>query len=422
MYNIRINNNFSSIYLFLILVTIGIRFPINNVFSSLSVFTILLAFFHHLVIYFIANKKFNKNLIKYNILFSLIILIYTFIAFLNKKLSYPTYPLIILFFQWTFFLIISNLNYDLIKRTFTSFIILNFVFYLIQITGALIGSENLLKLEFILAEKSGIEFVSIFPRASGLITEPSHLSYVILPVIIISIYNFKNFFLKPGIKKFVLFFYFFTFSIISYFQLIFAYIIYSVKKINFINLIRFSLVTVVLILLLSNFDVFFNRINGINNVVAGGETKESSVLSLQSNLLVMIESIKSHPFFGGGLTSHRTTYEQFIGSLFPEFTEGGLLGLNQNDAGSMYILILSEFGLIGFVCYIIFSIKCLFRFYKNLELNIVPYAYTLTLFLLGFRYGNIASFYILFYLQVTFMGLAHDNNLKYKKCTIPAQL
>jgi hypothetical protein len=404
------------------LLTIGIRFPIKNYFSSLSVFIILLAFFHHLIFYFTTNKKFNKKLIKYNLIFSLIILFYTFIAFLNKKLAYPTYPLIILFFQWTFFLIISNLNYNSIKKTFTSFIILNFGFYIIQVIGALIGSESLLKLEFILAEKSGIEFVSIFPRASGLITEPSHLSYVLLPIIIISLYNFKDYFLKSAIKRFVHFFYFFTFSIISYFQLIFTYIIYLIKKINLIKLIKFLLITIVLILILSNFDVFFNRINGINNVFDGDETKESSILSLQSNLLVMIESIKIHPFFGGGLTSHRTTYNEFIGSLFPQFTEGGFLGLNQNDASSIYILILSEFGLVGFFCFIIFVFKSLFRFHKNLKINIVAYAFTLTLFLLGFRYGNIASFYILFYLQVTFMGLAHDNYFKDKTCTIPAQL
>jgi hypothetical protein len=224
MSNSRIKKNFSSIYLYLILLTIGIRFPIKNFFSSLSVFIILLAFFHHFVFYFSTNKKFNKKLIRYNITFSSIIMLYTIIAFLNKKLAYPTYPLIILFFQWTFFLIISNLNYDSIKRTFTSFIILNFGFYLIQIIGALIGSESLLKLEFILAEKSrDIEFVSNSSKSIG----PNNrtLTFVICnicQIIIISLYNFKDYFLNSGFKKFVLFFYFFTFSIISYFQLNFC--------------------------------------------------------------------------------------------------------------------------------------------------------------------------------------------------------
>ncbi len=414
--------NFSSIYLFLILLTIGIKFPVKNSLSSLSVLVIIISFLHHIVSFLFSNKKFNKKVLIYNLIFSLLILFYTLIAILNDKLAYPTYPFIIIFFQWSFFLIISNLNYDSIKRTFITFIILNFGFYLIQIVGALFGSESLLKLDFILAEKSGIEFVSVFPRASGVITEPSHLSYVILPIIIISLYNFKDYFLNSVLKKFVMFFYFFTFSIISYFQLTLAYIIYSVRKFNLIKTIKFSLITIIIIFLFTNFDVFSNRINGLNNVVAGDETKESSVLSLQSNLLVMVESIKIHPFFGGGITSHRSTYDDFIGSLFPQFTEGGLLGLNQNDAGSIYILILSEFGLFGFICFIFFIFSSFLRFYKNLKINIVPYAFTLTLFLLGFRYGNIASFYVLFYLQLTFLGLAHDNYLKNIKCSIPAQL
>jgi O-antigen ligase len=162
--------------------------------------------------------------------------------------------------------------------------------------------------------------------------------------------------------------------------------------------------------------------NGISSLVSGDETNESSVLSLQSNLLVMFESMKVHPFFGGGLTSHRTSYDMFIGSLFPQFTEGGFLGLNQNDAGSIYILILSEFGLIGLIVYIIFFIKSLIKFYKRLEVYIVPFAYALTLFLIGFRYGNIASFYILFYLQITLMGLTHVNDINHKRCTAPVQL
>ena len=261
-----------------------------------------------------------------------------------------------------------------------------------------------------LAEKSGVEFISIFPRASGIITEPSHLSYIILPIIIMSLYNFKDYYFKSYIKKFLLLFYFFTFSIISYFQLFLVYVVYSLRKFSIFKLLKFSLIVIVLVLFFINFDVFFNRINGINNVVAGDDTKESSVLSIQSNLLVMMESLKIHPLFGGGLTSHRITYDQFIGSLFPQFTEGGLLGLNQNDAGSLYILLLSEFGIVGFLCFMFFMIKCILRFYKQLERNIIPFSFAITLLLLSFRYGNIASFYILFYLQVVFMGLAFDNS------------
>lgn len=410
MYKKRLLSSFSSLYLFLILLTIGIKFPINNYFSSFSVLIILLAFFHHVIYFSLINKKINFKLLKYNISFSLIIILYTTAAVLNKKLVYPSYPFIILFFQWTFFLLASNLNYDMIKKTFISFIILNFGFYLIQVVGALIGSENLLKLEFMLAEKSGVEYITIFPRASGIITEPSHLSYVILPIIIISLYNFKDYYIKSYIKKFLLLFYFFTFSIISYFQLILIYIFYSSRKFSFFKLLKFSLILIVLVLFFINFDVFFNRINGINNVVAGDDTKESSVLSIQSNLLVMIESLKIHPLFGGGLTSHRITYDQFIGSLFPQFTEGGLLGLNQNDAGSLYILLLSEFGIVGFLSFMFFLIKCIIRFYKQLEKKIIPFSFAITLLLLSFRYGNIASFYILFYLQVVFMGLAFDNS------------
>jgi O-antigen ligase len=160
------------------------------------------------------------------------------------------------------------------------------------------------------------------------------------------------------------------------------------------------MIVFVFLVLMADINIFSGRIAGINDLVSGEQTKESSILSIQSNFLVMLESLKLNPFFGGGLTSHRATYDYFIGSIFPDFTEGGFLGLNQNDGSSLYILLLSETGLIGFLLFLYFVFKAIIKFRNNLENKLIGFAFAISLLFVGLRFGNIATFYIMFYVLV----------------------
>jgi hypothetical protein len=395
----RYKNNSALVYLFLIILTIGIKFPIEGLFSSLSVFIMIIAFIHLLLDMFFLKIKFNKRFLITNAYLSFIILFFTLVAMLNGKYFYKPYPFIILFFQWTFFIILSRVKNTQIIKTFIIFLLVNFVFYLIQVFGAIVDNPSITKLQFLGADKAGIEFFTFLPRASGLINEPSHLSYIIFPLCIIVLYQKKDSYIKKHTKYFLFLFYFLTFSLISYAQFITVYLGKAYKQ-SKIKTILVSMIVFVFLVLMADINIFSGRIAGINDLVSGEQTKESSILSIQSNFLVMLESLKLNPFFGGGLTSHRATYDYFIGSIFPDFTEGGFLGLNQNDGSSLYILLLSETGLIGFLLFLYFVFKAIIKFRNNLENKLIGFAFAISLLFVGLRFGNIATFYIMFYVLV----------------------
>jgi hypothetical protein len=397
--NTQRESYFARFYLLLIMLTIGIKFPFGNYFSSLSIFIMIISFVHLLVEKIIFKIKFYKQFLTNNIYFSILILFYTLLAVLNGKYYYKPYPFIILFFQWTFFLIVERIGNSQIVNVFVKFLLLNMVFYLIQIFGSLIGNAEIVKLSFLGAEKAGVEYFGFLPRASGLINEPSHLSYIFLPLCVILLYQKGDFLLKRKYKYFIYSFYLTTFSIISYLQLTIIYLVKIFKHSKFKLAFVLILINFTFLIIAQN-SIFSGRIAGINDVLLGEKTAESSVLSIQSNFLVMIESFKVNPLLGGGLTSHRASYDYFIGNIFPEFTEDGFLGLNQNDGSSLYILIASEMGLIGLILFLYFLFKIINKFRMNLGKNIVGFSFAVSLFFVGLRFGNIASFYIIFYIMV----------------------
>ncbi len=372
----------------------------------------IIAFIHLLVQNVLLELNFNKSFLVSNVFLSLFVVFFGFLAFINKKLYYPAYPIIILFFQWTFFLILSGINNYQIVKVFLNFVLINMAFYLIQVIGSLIGDFDIVKLTFLGAEKAGVEYFWFLPRASGLINEPSHLSYILLPLCIIFLYDGRVFNINKKLKYVLYLMYLFTFSLISYFQLsiVFLWKYFRQSKIKFAFV--FSLIFLAA-LIMSKTYIFSGRMAGIYEVMSGEKTVESSVLSIQSNFLVMIESLKTNPFFGGGITSHRATYNQFIGYIFPEFTEDGFLGLNQNDGSSLYILMLSEMGIIGLLLYFIFLFKTIINFKNKLSRKLIGFSFAVSLFFVGLRFGNIASFYIIFYLIVVLKELFVNEDSKH---------
>jgi len=124
--------------------------------------------------------------------------------------------------------------------------------------------------------------------------------------------------------------------------------------------------------------------------------------------LVTLSSLKEAPLFGKGITSHRGTYDDVIEIFYGDTLDENWRGLNQNDAGSLFLLMLSETGFIGFILFygaIIFSIKYFSSRLKS-EIATFGFAFSLTLFFDGIRYGQLASIHIMLSIQMILYCLA----------------
>lgn len=85
----------------------------------------------------------------------------------------------------------------------------------------------------------------------------------------------------------------------------------------------------------------------------GGQTASSesiSALALSANLSVAIENLGSNPLVGVGPGGHPSSYDELV----PGWTtlNPGVYGLNQEDAASLLIRLLSETGLVGTILFL----------------------------------------------------------------------
>lgn len=107
-----------------------------------------------------------------------------------------------------------------------------------------------------------------------------------------------------------------------------------------------------------------------------------SALAIVSNLRVAIEKMKEGHLFGTGLDSHRLYYDMYIDRLYTFL----YMRLNSEDAASMYIRILSEFGVIGLIVFCGCLVK---RFKEGLKnKNRILVVVILTLAVGSLRDGN----------------------------------
>jgi O-Antigen ligase len=74
-----------------------------------------------------------------------------------------------------------------------------------------------------------------------------------------------------------------------------------------------------------------------------------STFALVSNAYVTLQSVKDHPLFGTGAGSHQLSYEKFISTLpgVEQWENTEFLEINAADANSLFLRVLSEFGLVG---------------------------------------------------------------------------
>ncbi len=114
-----------------------------------------------------------------------------------------------------------------------------------------------------------------------------------------------------------------------------------------------------------------------------------SVYALASNAYVAYKSLTENPLFGHGLGSHPVTYDRHIraGESRGFWSEKATV-VNQKDAGSLFLRLLSETGLFGTVIFMVFIFKYRIRIGFSDPYQIINNSIFLLIVLQLFRQGN----------------------------------
>jgi len=393
----------------MMMLTVGMKFSYGT--SSVGVFVMILSI--PLLIGVIIRQRVLDNCqtryILYQIPLVAIFLLSGLTGYFNGGMAYPSYLASILI-HISFFvgclLIIGPLG---VTRIFLIVGSINIFFYSVQILGSLTNTPALLYLDFLnIMKGTSIEMLGMMPRASGLMSEPVHFSYLLLPTILLLYFSDAQYLRGRARRKVVfLIAYFSTFSLVAIVQLAIAFGIHIFRNQSLKQLIKVLFILGVLAYTYSQMPLAEGRLSAVSEIFEGNETKESSVFAIQSNVLVAAKNVSESPMLGGGLTSHRRVFENSVESLFSYKIDDSWLDMNKNDAASLYILLLSEMGLLGLSIYLILLGYLIFTFNKSSSITgAVGLTHATVLAVVSLRYGQVASVHIMLNLQVSLYCLA----------------
>jgi hypothetical protein len=207
------------------------------------------------------------------------------------------------------------------------------------------------------------EIIGLLPRVVGLSTEPAHYAVLMLPGVYISLLVLVG---KAGqigihgksIAKIILIGFVLSFSMVGFFGL--ALCLLSVfsgsLKGKLLPKISIFIFFIGLLFFMSKTDLS-SKITTLPSMVSNIEnfdytSSDLTGFALVSNLIVAREGLIKSNFIGTGLNSHIDTYNQVIYKLFSNSQV--VFELNKENAGSLFIRLPSEFGILGLISFIVF--------------------------------------------------------------------
>jgi hypothetical protein len=351
-----------------------------------------------------------RRFARYNSILCIFFVVFALVALLSGKMGYPSYLVSIAIHQLFYMSCLVLLGPIGIWRTLRTVVWINIFAVTIQIGGGLLGSDVLVQLRFLGIDKgTSIEYWGLLPRASGLATEPAHLSYLLLPPLLLALLAsrathtlWRRYERVPFLVCYVL-----TMSIVAYLQLVIALLATNLQRRGIKTLLLTIFSVVLLGSALMAIPFARDRIDSSLILLSGDATNSSSVFAIQSNTLVTLQSLEEAPILGNGITSHRLTYDATIENLFNFVIDEKWLGLNQNDGGSLLLLLLSETGIVGFAVFVVFVSMAVLRLSSlKGEIALLGLVHALALGVIGLRYGQFASPYFMLNMQVVLFCLA----------------
>jgi hypothetical protein len=271
------------------------------------------------------------------------------------------------------------------------------------------------------------EILGVFPRAVGLSTEPAHYVAVLLPAVYISIYTLtgtKELFNTHNktIAFTILFGFIISFSLVGYFGLALCFFIIFRKKMKIsllkISILLFGFIGLLYFILQTSIGEKVYSFISVSKDVTGAEytPSDQSSFALLSNLMVAIEGLKLSNFLGTGLNTHMVTYDATMSTIFSESQI--IAELNKENAGSMFIRIVSEFGLPGLLIFIWllthFKVDKKIRFSSNSAINNMCFIFLIMYCLRNGDYLNMLFFFFLSMYYYTYIVSKEVNQSGYE--------
>lgn len=206
-----------------------------------------------------------------------------------------------------------------------------------------------------------------FAKIQSIYSEPSHLALILGLGCSITFFYFINreIFTFVSFRKSIVII---ICSLLTFSTLIYAILLVCFIYILFLDknlFVKKTLWWVAIIIILS-FGIYYfrdwlwNMFIKVQEIFIKDNVDKYSAFAMTSNLNIAIEKIKDGYLFGTGLDSHRLLYFDYIDNIYNNVQ----IYLNYDEAASMYIRILSEFGIVGIFTFIYYIFKELFLFKK----------------------------------------------------------
>jgi len=323
----------------------------------------LMLFLLLLTLPFIRDVKFNRSfLVVLSVLsvcsvYNIYIGNNAFVQFLKQLFGISTSAVF-------FYLLISFNNYDT-KRLFK-------VYLRIAYVVALIGIFQ--EISYLLRFKPGYDFSFILPnwkvemntqgtllRINSILPEPAHFCGALMVAFFVSLTSFTKYDTKllnrwkSGIIVVAMIL---SFSSVGYIGALLSIMILSFDY----GKMRYFVISLAAVAALSLAMYVYvpevaTRAGSVMSVVTGEANAEDADLSsfaLMSNALVVYKSLQNNFIIGTGLGSHELNYEKYISSVIDLTNRPSL---NKEDAGSLFLRLLSETGVFGLLLFFVFIIK-----------------------------------------------------------------
>lgn len=213
-----------------------------------------------------------------------------------------------------------------------------------------------------------VEILGFLPRAIGLYSEPAHYSVIILPGVYLGLLVISGKGSELGIrdkgKPLIIFVAFIlSFSVVGFFGLLMCLLAVfgSVLKGRFWAKIGLAVVFAGLCVVIYS-STLMNKLRSVPEMLSGAQSFEFtsndlSGFALVSNIYVAGNALQQSNYVGTGFNTHRDSYDKFIFQIF-DASQVVMEGLNREGAGSLFIRIVSEFGVPGILIFSFFLYKC----------------------------------------------------------------
>jgi len=211
------------------------------------------------------------------------------------------------------------------------------------------------------------EIFGFFPRSPGIASEPATFAIILMPGMYLSLLVLmgrgQSLLLKSRMAAIVILIAFIlTFSLVGYMGLILSILLLAIRSSSRVRLAAvFGALSIVfgLVFLFSS-TIIVTKLTGLYSMTKNPQeytytTNDLSGFALISNALVAREAVLRSYYLGMGLNTHESTYDETIDTLFDRSQI--IYELNKKDAGSLFIRLISEFGVPGLLLLLFFILR-----------------------------------------------------------------